>query len=222
LHTVVLTGASRGIGWQLARLYAEQGDRVIGGSRKRAEAPASPSVEELVLNVTDSSSVEGFATALSGQPVDLLINSAGVIGPKTQSSLSMDFDGFAEALAVNTLGPLRVTQALLPNLRSASEPKIIILTSRMGSLSYAKSDRVAYRASKAAANKVVQCLATDLATEGIAVAAIHPGWARTELGGPEADLDPAESAEGVKSVADRLTLSTSGRFWNYDGTELAW
>ncbi len=92
----------------------------------------------------------------------------------------------------------------------------------MGSMSYAKSDRVAYRASKAAANKVAQALATDLAEEGIAVAAIHPGWSRTEMGGPGADISPIESARGVKSVLDRLTINQTGKFWNYDGGFLDW
>lgn len=179
-------------------------------------------VEVLELDVSDYASVAALARALSAVEIDLLINNAGVIGPSQQSARQMDFSGFAEALAINTLGPLRVTQALLPNLRRAPNAKLAVLTSKMGSLSYAKSDRVAYRASKAAANKVTQCLATDLQEEGIAVAAIHPGWVRTEMGGADADIDAAESAVGIRMVIANISLSNTGRFWNYDGTELAW
>jgi NAD(P)-dependent dehydrogenase (short-subunit alcohol dehydrogenase family) len=179
-------------------------------------------IEVLELDVSDYASVAALARALSAVDIDLLINNAGVIGPSQQSARQMDFSGFAEALAINTLGPLRVTQALLPNLRRAPNAKLAVLTSKMGSLSYAKSDRVAYRASKAAANKVTQCLATDLQEEGIAVAAIHPGWVRTEMGGADADIDAADSAVGIRTVIANISLSNTGRFWNYDGAELAW
>lgn len=220
---VFITGGGRGIGQELALQYAAAGDRVVVGVRDiRAVGNRLSGVEVLELDVSDYASVAALARALSAVEIDLLINNAGVIGPSQQSARQMDFSGFAEALAINTLGPLRVTQALLPNLRRAPNAKLAVLTSKMGSLSYAKSDRVAYRASKAAANKVTQCLATDLQEEGIAVAAIHPGWVRTEMGGADADIDAAESAVGIRMVIANISLSNTGRFWNYDGTELAW
>jgi NAD(P)-dependent dehydrogenase (short-subunit alcohol dehydrogenase family) len=219
---VVITGGNRGIGWELATLYAAAGRKVILGVRNAPIAPMPKEVEVRNLDVGCDKSVASFAIALDRRPVSLLINNAGTIGPDQQSTLEMDFAGFALALNINTLGPLRVTQALLPNLRLCSNAQVAILTSRMGSLSYAKSDRLAYRASKAAANKVAQALATDLCEVGIAVAAIHPGWARTAMGGPQADISPDESAIGVKAVLDRLSIEQTGRFWNYDGTLLDW
>ena len=120
------------------------------------------------------------------------------------------------------LDPLAVSQALLPNLRLSDHGKILTVSSGMGSMSTTKSDHVAYRSAKAAVNKVAQCLATDLAEEGIAVAALHPGWVRTDMGGPGADIAPEESAAGLKAVIDRLSPETTGRFWNYDGASLAW
>lgn len=220
---VFITGGGRGIGQELALQYAAAGDRVIVGVRDiRAVGNRLSGIEFLELDVSDYASVEALARALSTIDIDLLINNAGVIGPSQQSARQMDFSGFAEALAINTLGPLRVTQALLPNLRRAPNAKLAVLTSKMGSLSYAKSDRVAYRASKAAANKVTQCLAADLQEEGIAVAAIHPGWVRTEMGGADADIDVAESAIGIRTVIENISLSNTGRFWNYDGAQLAW
>ena len=218
---VVITGGNRGIGRELAQRYADAGDRVILGVRKPDTATDLPGTT-LPLDVRDDRSVAAFAAMLGGEPVNLLINNAGVIGPDRQSALDADFTGFLETLNVNTVGPLRMTQALLPNLRQATGAKVAFVSSRMGSLSYAKSDRVAYRASKAAVNKVVQCLATDLAAEGISVAALHPGWVRTEMGGRGADLSPEESAAGLTRVIAGLSPETTGRFWNYDGTVLAW
>jgi NAD(P)-dependent dehydrogenase (short-subunit alcohol dehydrogenase family) len=145
-----------------------------------------------------------------------------VIGPDRQSTTDMDFTGFIETLNVNTVGPLRVTQALLPALRRSKAARVAIISSRMGSLSYASSDRIAYRASKAAVNKVSQGLATDLAVDGITVAAFHPGWVRTEMGGANADIDVTESAEGIMRVIDDMKLRQTGHFWNYDGSTASW
>ena len=172
--------------------------------------------------MTDSDSVGRLESSLDGIPIDLLINSAGVLGPERQSTSDMDFEGFAEVLAVNTLGPLRVTQALTPALINSGQGRVAVITSRMGSLSYAKSDTVAYRASKAAANKVTQCLATDLRSLGVIVAALHPGWVRTNIGGQEAEIDTATSATGIVTLLQGLTMKDTGRFWNYDGSPLAW
>lgn len=218
---VVITGGNRGIGKVLAQLFAAEGREVVLGVRNVSAVAGLPG-EILPLDVRDDGSVTQFARLLAGRPVDVLVNNAGVIGPMRQSALDTDFVGFLDTLNVNTIGPLRVTQALLANLRKSGSPKVAVLTSRMGSLSYAKSDRIAYRASKAAANKVVQCLATDLAPAGIAVAAIHPGWVRTDMGGPSADIEPDESARGVRKVIDMLSLDNSGQFWSYDGSNLEW
>lgn len=221
MATIVITGGNRGIGLELAKLYIAAGDTVILGIRQLQQTLAIKA-EILPLDVGDDLSVANFRARLNGRTIDILINNAGMIGPDSQSALDMDFKGFLDTLNVNTLGPLRVTQALLPNLRQAEAPKVAILSSIMGSLSYAKSDRIAYRASKAAVNKVAQCLATDLSPLGIALASLHPGWVRTDMGGPAADVDPHDSAIGLKAIIDGLTVEQSGQFWNYDGQHLAW
>jgi NAD(P)-dependent dehydrogenase (short-subunit alcohol dehydrogenase family) len=221
MATVVITGGNRGIGFQLARLYAEAGDQVVLGVRS-PKADADLPGETFPLDVSDDKSVAAFAKALNGRAVDILINNAGIIGPDRQSALDADFAGVLDTLNINTVGPLRVTQALLPNLRKAKGAKVAIISSQMGSLSYAKSDHVAYRASKAAVNKIAQCLATDLATDGIAVATLHPGWVRTDMGGPGADIAPEESAKGLKAVIDGLSKANSGSFLNYTGKTLPW
>jgi NAD(P)-dependent dehydrogenase (short-subunit alcohol dehydrogenase family) len=223
MATIFITGGARGIGLALAKVYAAAGDQVVLGVRDPAVARAhAPFAEVMPLDVTDDASVAALANTLGDRAIDLLINNAGVIGPARQSALDMEFDGFAAALAANTLGPLRVTQALLPNLRAASGAKVAVISSQMGALSSAAPGYVAYRASKAAVNKVFQCLAGDLAPEGIAVAAVHPGWVRTDMGGAGADLAPEQSAAGIRRTLERLTIATTGRFWNYDGAELRW
>lgn len=222
--TVVITGASRGIGQRLASEYLKSGWRVVPTVRRICDGDllAAEGADVVLLDVADQDSVEQLRIRLEGVPIDVVVNNAGVLGPMLQTSVEMDFAGFAETLAVNTLGPLRVAQALLSNLRAGHQPRLVNISSRMGSLSYAKSNNVAYRASKAALNKVTQCLATDLAPMGIAVAALHPGWVRTNIGGDDADLDVQTSAAGIRAVIDGLRLSTTGSFLNYDGADLAW
>jgi NAD(P)-dependent dehydrogenase (short-subunit alcohol dehydrogenase family) len=223
MKTIFITGANRGIGLELSRRYADAGWRVIAGVREVARAqPSLPFAECVEVDVAESASVAAMAAKYNKNTIDVLINNAGVIGPDAQSSSQMDFDGFLDTLNVNTLGPLRVTQALLPALKRAMHSKIITITSKMGSLSYAPSDHIAYRASKAAVNKVMQCLATDMRPEGIAVAVIHPGWVRTDMGGAGADIDVSKSAKGIMSVIEKLSISTTGQFWNYDGSAIQW
>ncbi len=223
MPTIFITGAGRGIGLELARVYAASGYQVIASVRNIAEAKSVLDFAELIeLEVTDPASVAALQKTMEKKTIDVLINNAGIIGPDAQSATHMDFDGFMKTLEVNTMAPLRIVQALLPALKRGTTPKLATISSLMGSLSYASSDRVAYRASKAAANKVVQCLATDLKPLGIAVASLHPGWVRTDMGGADADIDVKESAAGIKVVMDKLSLATTGRFWNYDGSKLAW
>ncbi len=227
MATILITGANRGIGLELAKQYAAAGDTVIRAMRG-ADTAEGPLGEALPLDVTSDTSVAALAQALAGRPIDLLINNAGIIGPELarQSGVEMDFAGFLTTLDVNTLGPLRVTQALLPNLRAAGGAKVAVVSSRMGQLDPGDfggtSGFVAYRASKAAVNKVFQCLAADLRGEGIAVAMLHPGYVRTDMGGAGADIEPAESAGGIRKVLAALDLASTGRFRAYDGTALAW
>jgi NAD(P)-dependent dehydrogenase (short-subunit alcohol dehydrogenase family) len=226
----VVTGANRGIGLALVRALAARGDTVVAGARRPEEAhdlaalaeASAGRIEILPLDVTDAGSVAAFAAALGDRAVDVLVNNAGIIGPARQSTLDMDFDGWLATFAVNTLGPLRVAQALLPHLRRAAGARILTISSRMGSMAFTKSDRIAYRSSKAAVNKAMQGLATDLAADGIAVAVAHPGWVTTDMGGRGADIDPDTSARGLVAVIDTLSAGDSPRFVNFDGAAVPW
>ena len=224
MTSILITGTGRGIGLELARQALARGWTVYGSAREVVSDPDAhichhPQFHDLVFDVTDHDAVRAAAEGVAG-PIDILINNAGIIGPKRQSTLDMDFDGFAQTLAVNTLAPLSVVQAFLPQLQASDRPRILTISSRMGSMSHAKSDRIAYRASKAAVNKVMQGLATDLEPMGIAVAQVHPGWVRTDMGGGSADIDVATSAAGILEIAEGLTLDRTGRFYNYDGSAL--
>lgn len=230
MSTILITGANRGIGLALTEAFANRGDRVIATVRNpdqlhdlAAVMSHHPALVEVHrLEVTDPVSVAALAERLDGRPLDVLINNAGVIGPERQSPLDMDFDGWLEALKVNTLAPLRVAQALLPNLRLGEHPKILTVSSGMGSMAFHASDHVAYRSSKAAVNKAMQCLATELKGEGIAVAVCHPGWVKTEMGGIRADITPEMSATGLTRIVDHMSLAHSPAFHAWDGAAIPW
>jgi NAD(P)-dependent dehydrogenase (short-subunit alcohol dehydrogenase family) len=224
--TILITGTNRGIGLEMAKQALAKGWTVYGSARGEVTDPDAhichhPNFHDLKFDVTDHSAVRAAADAIDA-PIDILINNAGIIGPERQSTLDMDFDGFAKTLAVNTLAPLAVAQAFLPHLKKSATPRILTISSQMGRMSYAKSDRIAYRASKAAVNKVMQGLATDLAPMGVAVALVHPGWVRTDMGGAGADIDATESAGAILTLAEGLTIDSTGGFYNWDGSIAEW
>lgn len=207
---VVITGANRGIGKALAEVARARGDTVTGTVRR-------PTGDLLPLDVTDPASVRALAEHLSGRPIDLLVCNAGVYPDKGQRLE----DGYgpeiwAEAFAVNVTGVFLTVQALLPNLQRAAG-RIAILSSIMASDSLAPGGSYAYRASKAAALNLGRNLAVDLAPRGIAVGIYHPGWVRTEMGGPAAEIDPADAARGLLARFDALGPDTSGCFEDYTG-----
>jgi NAD(P)-dependent dehydrogenase (short-subunit alcohol dehydrogenase family) len=226
MTTILITGVNRGIGKALVESALQRGWSVIGSTRdaetaKQLEAEFGAGFQALIFDVTDAAAVSKAAASLD-RPIDILINNAGIYGPSRQSTLDMDFDGFAQTLAVNVLAPLRITQAFLPHLKRGDSPRVLIISSGMGSMSYASSNDIAYRASKAAVNKVAQGLSTDLKSMGIAVASIHPGWVRTDMGGHGADIEASESAAGILDLAQGLRVDRTGQFLNYDGTRMAW
>ena len=228
--TILVTGANRGLGFGLVKALAERGERVIAACREPERASALQAlpltsgrdIAVCRMDVTDGASVAAARALIGDRPVHGLIANAGVIGPQRQSTLDMDFAGFLDTLAVNAVGPLRVIQAFLPNLRAAERPKVLAVTSRMGSFANPGTDRAAYRVSKAALNRLMQMLARDLEPEGIAVGLVHPGWVRTDMGGAAAELGVDESIAGILRVFDSLSVETTGRFVNYDGTEISW
>jgi NAD(P)-dependent dehydrogenase (short-subunit alcohol dehydrogenase family) len=227
MTTILITGANRGIGLALTEAMLARGDRVIATVRDPFRVPdilkTAPRGQMVLLGmeVTDDRSVARAAAALK-EPIDVLVNNAGIKGPERQSALDTDFGGFAETLAINAIAPLRVAQAFLPQLRQSKTPRILTVSSQMGALSLERSGSIAYRASKAAVNKVMQTLAIELKPEGITVALVHPGWVQTDMGGQGADITPAESAAGLVALIDRLSIKDTGQFFRWDGTVHPW
>jgi NAD(P)-dependent dehydrogenase (short-subunit alcohol dehydrogenase family) len=220
----LVSGANRGIGWEVARRLAARGDRVTPSVRNeatRASLELAGAAEPLVFDTRDEAAIHAAAAKLS-EPVDVLIANAGVYGPQRQSATDMDFDGVLDLFNINTLGPLRTAQAFLPLLRKSRNPRIVFISSAMGSMALAGSNNIGYRAAKAALNKFMQGLAEDLHEQGVTVISMHPGWVRTDMGGPNAPLSVEESAAGVIKTIDALTLEQTGSFLNYRGETVAW
>lgn len=228
MQTALITGANRGIGLHLVKQFLQAGWQVVAACRKPDSASAlaalaCPQLQVLPLDVTDARSVLALVAALDGRALDVLVNNAGIMGPAQQGVRDMDYDGFLQTLAVNSVAPLRVSAALLPNLKLTKRPRIVTVSSQMGSFELDMGPgHIAYSASKSAVSKVMQLMAKELASEGVIVCPVHPGWVRTDMGGPNAQLDPADSAAGLFTLIDGLQLQHSGRFWTWEGHEHAW
>jgi NAD(P)-dependent dehydrogenase (short-subunit alcohol dehydrogenase family) len=228
--TVLVTGANRGIGLEFVRQYLERNFRVLAACRTPraakhlAELKQSrpDALEVLPLEVTDEQSVTTLAQSLAGKAIDVLINNAGILGGDQQTLESMNYAAWKETFAVNAIAPFRLTVSLLPNLKLSRRPRVITLSSQMGSLQRTTSGYYAYQSSKAALNKVMQGLAVDLRSAGIIVCPVHPGWVQTDMGGAGATLTVEQSVGGLIRVIDRLTASDSGRFFQWDGSEHPW
>jgi len=224
-RTVLITGANRGLGLEFARQYSAAGWKIIGTARTPAKATELKALgaRVLQLDVTDPESIAAVAAALDDQPIDLLINNAGMANRDGMSFETLSFDGVEQVLAVNTIGPMRVTRALLPNLRLGSTRLIVSISSGLGSIEEnTDGGFYGYRESKAALNMFNRSLAANLADEGFICVVMSPGWVRTDMGGPEATLSPEESITGMRMVIDGLTIKDSGTFQSWDGTIRAW
>ncbi|CCG06787.1 SDR family oxidoreductase [Pararhodospirillum photometricum] len=224
MPTVLITGANRGLGLEFARQYKAAGWDVIATCRDPigADALGALGVEELALDVAEPGAIPVFASRLEGRPLDLLVCNAGVYGG-AQALTEVDIAAWEHTFRVNTIAPLKLTEALLPNLRLAPGAKAVYVSSLMASMTENTSGgEYIYRSSKAALNAVVKSLSLDLRADGITVAALHPGWVRTDMGGPNGMIDAPESVTGLRRVIDGLTPADSGRFLAYTGANVPW
>ncbi|MCC5794212.1 MAG: SDR family oxidoreductase [Chromatiales bacterium] len=235
MSTVLITGASRGLGLEFARQYAADGWRVIATARQ-----VSPALEALgtsmparvstpLLDVEQAASVATLAESLGDEPVDVLINNAGYLGARPfanggiehQRFGNSDYEDWARTFRINVMGPMRLSEALVENVAASPLRRIITLTSMVGSIGLNRQGGLyPYRASKAAVNAIMKSMAIDLGKRGILAAAIHPGWAKTDMGGPGADITVPDAVSGVRKVIADLLPEQCGQVLAWDGSVL--
>ncbi|AQS36080.1 dehydrogenase of unknown specificity, short-chain alcohol dehydrogenase like [Shewanella psychrophila] len=225
-----ITGANRGLGLTMVKQYLQDGWNVTACCREPEQAAEltqlldkNDSLSVFQLDVTDHQGLQLLANNLQGEPIDLLINNAGYYGPKGSLLGDIDVDEWRRVFEINSIAPLKVLEAFRANLKLASSSTFAILSSKMGSMGDNTSGGAyIYRSSKAAINSVVKSLSVDLREDNIAVVALHPGWVRTEMGGPNGLIDTQESVTGLKRILDGLDMGQSGQFLDFRGQEIPW
>jgi NAD(P)-dependent dehydrogenase (short-subunit alcohol dehydrogenase family) len=222
--TSLVTGANRGLGLEFLKQLQVKEYKVIGTARKPERATELKATGARVeqLDVASPSSVQALAEALKGVPIDVLINNAGMAIREDSSLETLDFDAMESTLQVNSLGPLRVTQALLPNLKAGEEKTIINITSRLGSIELSTGGLYSYRTSKTALNQINKIISVELAAQGFTSIVMHPGWVKTDMGGAGATLAIPESIAGMLAVIESLSVDQTGKFYSFNGEELPW
>ena len=225
--TILITGANRGLGLQFAKQYADDGWRVHATCRDpdAAEALNAAASDRLTvhrLDIRDGAQVAALARALADEPIDVLLNNAGVIGDRGAFGAT-DYAVWHETLSTNTLAPMRMAEAFADHVAASARKQMVFVSSRMGSIGdNGSGGDYVYRSSKAALNAVVKSLSIDLAARGVTAVAFHPGWVSTDMGGASATIAPADSVGGMRAVIERLTPADNGRFLDYDGSEIPW
>jgi NAD(P)-dependent dehydrogenase (short-subunit alcohol dehydrogenase family) len=230
MNTILITGSARGIGCELAKQYSEAGWRVFATTRNPDKADQLNALAASMGNLTvhrmdvgDTQSVNAFAAELGDQPIDVLLNNAGVWGGlETQTFQNMDYDNWAFEFNVMTMGPFRVIQTLLPNVLAGQQKKVVTLSSQVAAHVYDHLIGYSYASVKAAVNRLMTGLATELKEQGVIVVPMHPGWVKTDMAGDVADIEPSESAEGVREVISKMTIADTGTFLKWTGDIHPW
>ena len=229
-HTVVITGANRGIGLELSRQYADEGWRVYAGCRQPERATelnrlAGENARVTVhpLDVTKPAQIQALKAVLADSPVDLLLNNAGSYGPDGVRFGNTDPEAWLENMRTNVIGPMKMMEALVDNVAASRLRLIASLSSKMGSMAdNGSGGAYIYRSGKAALNAVMKSASIDLAAKGIITVVLHPGWVRTAMGGPNAEIDAGTSARRMREILARLTPRDAGSFFDIDGSIIPW
>ena len=223
MKSVVVTGANRGIGFELAKQLLDSGFRVYATYRSEMGGLASLSNQNLSIHqmdVRDPAGIDNLSNSIEGK-IDLLINNAGVADGRWQSISEIDMQHALEVIEINSIAPVLITQKLLNQM--SDDSTIVMMSSLMGSISDCMSGRsYAYRASKTALNMFSIAMKNELQTQGVSILILHPGWVATDMGGPNATVSPEQSVSGMIERIDEHNLSMSGRYVQYDGTPIEW
>jgi NAD(P)-dependent dehydrogenase (short-subunit alcohol dehydrogenase family) len=234
--TVLISGANRGLGLEFARQYLEEGWRVIALCRDAEKATELAVLNEshgkldiYEADVTDFDRIRELADRMVDQSIDVLINNAGVFGPKPtaegdkrQSFGYFDADILAEVFRVNSVAPLILTEAFLDQILASEHKKVITISSVLGSIEEAQGGLYAYRMSKAAVNMAMANLAKEITSNGVIVTTVSPGWVKTDMGGEDAAITVADSISKVRAIISGLTPAESGSFIDFDGRIIPW
>jgi NAD(P)-dependent dehydrogenase (short-subunit alcohol dehydrogenase family) len=223
MPTVLVTGTNRGIGLEFVRQYAADGWKVLAGCRRPDRADTLKEIKGDIsihpVDVARPDHIRDWAQRLKSTPIDVLINNAGHGGDDDAA----DPEVWAKCMQVNVIGPFQMARSFRPNIDAGGRKQIVNLTSRMGSIGdNSEGGSYTYRSSKAALNAAMRSLAIDWKDAGITVLLFHPGWVKTDMGGPDAQIEPQTSVAGMRKKIDAATSADSGRFFNYDGKEIVW
>ena len=232
MKTLLITGANRGIGLEFVRQYAADGWRVFACCRKPAAADTldrllsqfPDRIQVYALDITDHRQIEQLSQTLADQPIDLLINNAGVYPPDRGDAFGKtDYAAWRHAFEVNTMAPLKMTEAFIRQVSRSNLKTIATITSNMGSVADNRGGgSYIYRSSKAGVNIVVKSLSIDLNPQKIIAVVLHPGWVKTDMGGPGALITAEQSVTGMRRVISNLSLQDSGKFYAFDGQIIPW
>lgn len=227
MTTVLITGANRGIGLELTRHYAASGARVHATCRKPSEADDLRAVEgDVHVHTLDTTHHDELATLAKtiDEPVDIVIANAGIYGPHrgSQSFTDLDAEAVRQTMEVNLVGTIATLQHFLPHAKKSEGKKLVAISSKVGSIADASGGAIAYRTSKTALNMAMCCAAHELKEDGIAVGSLHPGWVRTDMGGPNGLIEADESARGLADVIDALEPGDKATFKDYKGDTIPW
>ncbi len=229
MTTILVTGANRGIGLEFVKQYAAEDAEVIACCREPGKADALqalakrwPDVRPTKLDVANPKSVGFQMDDLDGVPIDILINNAGVGGPRGRPEGIIDHALWQQIFAVNSIAPATIAIALHENLKLGKDKKLVTITSQLGSIANHGGGAYPYHASKAAVNSFMRGLALSWKSDGIAVGILHPGWVQTDMGGAGAPLTPSQSVTGMRARIAELSLANSGTFRDYNGRALPW
>lgn len=237
MRTVLITGANRGLGLEFVKQYMAEGDVVHACCRRPGGAAELKALEKAnrthlhvhALDLTRAEAIQRLAGALSETPIDILINNAGVFGPKAEAEKDLrqslghiDEEIVARVMRINAIAPLMLSQAFTEHVARSSEKKMVAISSSLGSIAETSGGHYAYRMSKTALNMAMAALARDLEPRSIRVSVLCPGWVQTGMGGPNAPQTVETSVRGVRRLIDEMSIPGAPRFQRFDGTPLPW
>ena len=227
MSTVLITGANRGLGLEFTRQYAAAGWKVLATCRDPQNATElntiAGEIQVLPLDVTDYLTIETVSRILRAEKIDLLLNNAGLYGSRAVAFGETDYEDWSDVFRVNTQAPLKMAECFVEQVANSDKKLIVSISSRLGSIGENdEGQQYTYRSTKAALNAINKSMSVDLVGRGITTVVLHPGWAQTDMGGPNAAVDPVDSVAGMRSVIDNLTTADTGRNISYDGSSIDW